>query len=126
MKPPFVEKSVVVDVGSDVAWQALVEPDGLSEWFGATARVERIEPGSHIEFSWEDGAVRGVTIEEVVPGRRLAFRWMPFVRTTRGPVRVPGSRVEIDLEEERDGTRITVRETGTDVPAVHETIGVTR
>jgi uncharacterized protein YndB with AHSA1/START domain len=61
-------------------------------------------------FRWGDGEERHVVVEEVEPERRFAFVWgepEPSVADEGS------SRVQIELEEIDDGTRVTVTETPT-------------
>lgn len=67
---------------------------------GAAASVE---PGVGGRFTaWED-YITGTT-EELEPGRRIVQAW----RTTQFPADASSSRVEIRLEPEASGTRVTI------------------
>jgi uncharacterized protein YndB with AHSA1/START domain len=93
-------------------WVALTEAGEVSAWFGAEATGE-FRVGGRITFRWDDGRERRAVVEEVERPRRAAFRWLPFVRYPDGETRMLGpGRVEIELEELPEGTRITVVEWG--------------
>ena len=76
-----VTREVVLDVPPDEVWDALTDPSRLEEWFS------------------EDGEERELVVEEVEPGRRVAYTW-------------DESRVAIELEPVEEGTRVVVTETG--------------
>ena len=72
-----VRREVVLEAPLEEVWEALTDPAQLEEWF----------------------AVPDVTVEEVEPGRRVAYE-------------LEESRVAIELEEVEEGTRVLVTETG--------------
>jgi uncharacterized protein YndB with AHSA1/START domain len=84
-----VERETVVPGTPEEAWQAMVE----SEWLGEGVRIDA-HAGGHVE---PDGFV-----EEADPPRRLVFWWSaPDDDATR---------VEIELDEVDEGTRVRVIE----------------
>jgi uncharacterized protein YndB with AHSA1/START domain len=98
-----VERCVEVDAAASEVWEAVVDPDVLSEWLNAEVDMD-VQPGGAARFVTPDGRRLGL-VEEVVPERRLVFSWWPtpgFGRT---------SRVEIELDEVEDGTVVRVVET---------------
>jgi uncharacterized protein YndB with AHSA1/START domain len=105
-----VERSVVLTAPRAEVWRALVDERALSDWFGASVRVDRLERGGRLEFSWDDGVTRGAVIEEVVPERTLAFRWLPFERRPEGAFRRETTRVVLSLEDGANGTSLHVVE----------------
>jgi uncharacterized protein YndB with AHSA1/START domain len=87
-----VERELTVPEGAEEVWRSLAEP----EWLGADALVELREAGA-VRAGERDGFV-----EEADAPHRLVFWWS-----------APGeeaTRVEIDLEELDDGTRVRVTE----------------
>ena len=105
-----VEREVTVPAPPDEVWPAVADSEGLSAWFGADARLDA-RPGGRGAFRWPDGTERAVVVEEVEPGRRLAFRWLPFERSAAGGIVARRStRVEITLDEVPGGTRVRVVE----------------
>lgn len=98
-----VEREILLpDPASDV-WEAITDPGSLGDWFGAALDGELV-PGEVARFRWPDGAERRALVETVAAPRRLAFRWLP---DEDGSV----SRVEIEIDETQDGTRVRVTET---------------
>ncbi|HKW92245.1 MAG TPA: SRPBCC domain-containing protein, partial [Methylomirabilota bacterium] len=105
-----VEREVMVPAPPAEVWPALIDSDEVSAWFGAEAEIDA-RPGGRGVFRWSDGTERPVLVEEVEPGRRLAFRWLPFQRTADGEVvSLPATRVEITLDEVAGGTLVRVVE----------------
>jgi len=76
-----VTREVLLEAPLGEVWEALTDPEQVDEWFS------------------EDGEERALAIEEVVPGRRVAYTW-------------DGGDVAIELEEADGGTRVVVTETG--------------
>jgi uncharacterized protein YndB with AHSA1/START domain len=76
-----VTREVVLEAPVEEVWDALTDPAQVEEWFS------------------EDGAERGLVVEEVEPGRRVAYTWEE-------------GEVAIELEEVDAGTRVLVTETG--------------
>ena len=107
-----VEREVTVPAAPAEVWRAVTHSDEISAWFGADAEVD-VRPGGRGVFRWPDGTERHVVVEEVEPGRRLCFRWLPFQRTAVGEiVTLPPTRVEVTLDEVAGGTRVRVVEHG--------------
>ena len=105
-----VEREVTIPAPPDEVWPAVTRSDEVSSWFGAAAELD-VRPGGHGVFRWPDGMERHVVVEEVEPARRLAFRWLPFQRTSGGEIlTLPSTRVEITLDEVAGGTRVRVVE----------------
>jgi uncharacterized protein YndB with AHSA1/START domain len=92
-----VEREIVVPAPVEEVWEALTEPERLEEWFANDVELA-LEPGGDGVFRWADGDERHLIVEEVVPERRFCFTW-------------DESRVEIELVEVEDGTRVLVTET---------------
>jgi uncharacterized protein YndB with AHSA1/START domain len=103
MNGDVVERCVEVAAPAAEVWEAVTDPDQLSQWLGIDVQME-VHPGGAARFDGPDGRRLG-QVEEVVPRKRLAFCWWPspgFGRT---------SRVEIDLDEVEAGTAVRVTET---------------
>jgi uncharacterized protein YndB with AHSA1/START domain len=92
-----VEREIVVPAPVEEVWEALTEPARLEEWFANDVDLT-LEPGGEGVFRWDDGDERCLVVEEVVPERRFCFTW-------------DESRVEIELLEVAEGTRVLVTET---------------
>jgi uncharacterized protein YndB with AHSA1/START domain len=94
-------------------WDALTKAEHLARWFGTGAEVD-LRPGGRISFEWEQYQDQAPgEIEEVDRPRRFVFRWHPFGHLRDLEVDPSlRTRVEFDLEEHPEGTRLRVRESG--------------
>ena len=92
---PSVRREVVLPVPRDRAWELLTDEDALREWLAEDAELDA-EPGGAVRADDREGVV-----EDVEPGRRLAFRW------DDGD---DASRVVWTLDDVPGGTRVTVLE----------------
>lgn len=107
----MVERQVVLPVPRDEVWTALTDPDQLGAWFGAEVEWE-LRPGGAAHFSSDDGSKRQGVVESVDHATELRFRWWPT-----DSVEEPPSEVTYTLEDDDDGTRLTITEQPLD-PAV--------
>jgi hypothetical protein len=87
-----VEREIVVGGSVADAWRAVIE----SDWLGEEAHVEPV-PGGEVAARGRSGFV-----EEADPPRRLCFWWRSGD--------ADATRVEIELEELDEGTRVRVIE----------------
>jgi uncharacterized protein YndB with AHSA1/START domain len=96
--PPTVTRELLLPVPPDEVWDALTDPERLKEWFATDVEWD----GDKLVYRWGDGEERRATIEESDPPRRLGFRW----RDADGDE----TEVRFELEEDEQGTRLTVTE----------------
>jgi uncharacterized protein YndB with AHSA1/START domain len=89
---PAVERELVVPEPPEEVWRSLTEP----EWLGEEAAIE-LRPAGEVRAGDRAGFV-----EEADPPRRLVFWWSAPDEEA--------SRVELDLDEVDEGTRIRVIE----------------
>jgi uncharacterized protein YndB with AHSA1/START domain len=87
-----VERELLVPEAPEEVWRSLAEPG----WLGDDARIE-LHPAGEVRAGERSGFV-----EEADEPRRLVFWW-----STPGE---EASRVELDLEEAEEGTRVRVTE----------------
>ncbi len=71
-----VEREATLGCSPERLWEALTDPESVSEWLGATVEWE-MTPGGGIHTRDAEGNERGGVIDDVAPGRRLRFRWWP-------------------------------------------------
>lgn len=89
----IVRRDVPLGVDRETAWAALADAGRLEEWFAASVDVE-IAPGAEGAITDHDGTVRDVTVEEVLPERRIALRWSVADQAE--------TIVELTLEDDED------------------------
>jgi uncharacterized protein YndB with AHSA1/START domain len=97
----MIKREIVLPSPREEVWDALTDPERLEDWFATEVELE-LRPGGGATFRWGNGEERHATITEVDPERRLAFEW------------AEDGEVEFTLDDDADGTRLTVVET---VPA---------
>ena len=95
-----VERHVELPADPAAVW------DELADMLGEEVELEP-EPGGKLHVREPEGELVGV-VHEVVPGERLAFRWVRLEGDD------PPSDVEITLEPNGVGTILHVRETRLD------------
>lgn len=106
-----VEKETVLPAAPEEVWEALTDPERLSEWFGADVEGV-VEPGSTLTFTFPDGTERRGVVEITEPDSDLVFRYLPHERDALGrTTRGESSRVAIHLEPLGDQTIIRITET---------------
>jgi uncharacterized protein YndB with AHSA1/START domain len=106
-------------------WRAISEHREFGAWFGATFE-QRFSPGATVTGiltpppAGSEVATSGrardrmpveLTVEELEPDHRVAFRWRPrALGQTAAGAREPATRVELQLENDPEGVVLTVTE----------------
>lgn len=83
-------------------WRSLTDPGELMRWLAEDAQLD-LHPGGDLRMRTADGEERTGWVEEADPSRRLAFWW-------RAGDDAEPTRVEFELEQEADGTRLVLTE----------------
>jgi uncharacterized protein YndB with AHSA1/START domain len=96
----MIRREIVLPNPREDVWEALTEPERLEDWFANDVDLD-LRPGGGASFRWSNGEERTATVTEVEPGRRLAFEWNDDDE----------GEVEFTLDDDVDGTRLTVVET---------------
>ena len=94
----MIRKEIVLPAPREDVWEALTDPERLEDWFANDVELD-LRPGGGASFRWSNGEERHATVTEIEPERRLAFEWDD------------DGEVEFTLEDDSDGTRLTVVET---------------
>ena len=138
-----IEKEVVLDAPVSRVWQALTDREEFGRWFGVELDHPFVQgqtvtgtftgdfdeqqiveyqkavglPPSKVRIP--TGRTVFCTVERVEPERFFSFRWIPYgIDAECDPQTEPTTLVEFRLEPVRDGTRLTIVESGFDrVPA---------
>ena len=97
----MVKREIVLPSPREEVWEALTDPERLEDWFANEVELD-LREGGDATFRWSNGEERHAVVTEVEPERRLAFEWED------------DGEVEFTLDDDVDGTRLTVVET---VPA---------
>ncbi len=99
----MLERDVLIPATTTEVWEALTDPEALSDWFGELVEWD-LAPGGLATFSGGEDGDREGRVEEVVPEEHLRFRWWP-VGDEAG-----ASEVTYRLVPEEAGTRLVVTE----------------
>lgn len=91
-----IEQTYIIDAPPELVWQALTDPELISQWSGAQAEFNA-EPGA--EYKLWNGDIAG-SVVEVVPVNRLVQTWKPNNWT------VEDSIVTFTLSPSDSGTRV--------------------
>lgn len=75
------------DATAEELWAALTDPEQLPGWLAHASRFE-LEPGGAVELRFEDTDVARGTVQELEPGRVLAFTWRSSEDPAESLVRV--------------------------------------
>jgi uncharacterized protein YndB with AHSA1/START domain len=94
----MIRKEIVLPAPREEVWAALTDPERLADWFANEVEVD-LRPGGGAHFRWGNGEERSATFTEVEPEERLSFEW------------ADEGEVEFTLEDDADGTLLTVVET---------------
>ena len=109
-----IERKIELKVPRERVWKAITTESEFAEWFGVKLAEGKFQPGErvkattthrgeHIEFYFH--------IEKMEKPRLFSWRWIPGARQPKGE---PTTLVEFVLEETKDGTSVTITETGFD------------
>ncbi len=93
----MIEREIVLPSPREEVWEALTEPERLEDWFANDVDLD-LRPGGGARFRWSNGEERHAVVTEVEPERRLVFEWEDE------------GEVSFTLEDDPDGTRLTVVE----------------
>ena len=93
----MIEREIVLPSPREDVWEALTEPERLEDWFANDVELD-LRPGGGAWFRWSNGEERHAVVTEVEPEHRLVFEWEDE------------GEVEFILEDDVDGTRLTVVE----------------
>jgi uncharacterized protein YndB with AHSA1/START domain len=110
-----IERSIVLPVQRARVWEALTRPEQISQWFEGVWEFE-LKPGAPIRFDFgpEYGEHRG-RVEVVEPMDRVVYLW---THESKGwdpavPIDdVPTTLIEFSLQDDGEGTKLTVVESG--------------
>jgi uncharacterized protein YndB with AHSA1/START domain len=92
-----VRREIVLPIGRDEVWAALTDPSRLAEWFANEVELDP-RPGGAGVFRWSNGEERHAVVAAVEPEERLELALDD------------DASVAFTLEDDPDGTRLTVVE----------------
>ena len=117
-----IEKQTVVRAPLAKVWNALGDPAEFGAWFGLKLEGS-FTPGARVKGKLTNPEYAHLTFEidlaEVVPQELFSYRWHPYAIDPKVDYsQEPTTRIEFRLEEVKEGTRVTIVESGFDaIPA---------
>jgi len=109
-----IERTMFLPVPRQRVWDAVTKPEQLARWFGVVSAMD-FRVGGAIQFSWENKPCPYPgSIEIIEPIQRFAFRW-PSYAVGHPEITfniIPSTLVNITLEEQAEGTLLTLVESG--------------
>lgn len=117
-----IEKQVVLEAPPARVWRALTDVAQFNAWFGVALGAP-FTPGAEVSgkigIPKYDHVTMRIWIEKMEPERYFSFRWHPYaVEPGVDYSAEPTTLVTFRLEEVREGTKLTIVESGFDaIPA---------
>jgi uncharacterized protein YndB with AHSA1/START domain len=113
-----IEKRVVLRASRERVWRAITDAGEFGAWFGVTLDGP-LTKGATVHGRITDPAHRHLTlemqVERVEPEAYFSYRWHPYAVDPDADYSVePTTLVEFSLEEVKDGTVLTIVESGFD------------
>ncbi len=109
-----IERTILLPIPRPRVWDAVTKPEQLARWFGVVSAMD-FRVGGAIQFTRDNQPCPypGV-IEMIEPKQRFAFRWPSYaIAYPEHPFDTAlSTRVEITLEEQAEGTLLTLVESG--------------
>jgi uncharacterized protein YndB with AHSA1/START domain len=108
-----IERTVVLPVSRQRAWDAITTPEQISEWFHGLWQFE-LKPGAPIYFDFGEWGIHRGRVEVVEPQDRVVYLWTHGKDEDHSIAidQVPNTLMEFRLDDAGDGTRLTVVESG--------------
>ncbi len=109
-----IERSIVVPNPRARVWKALTTPEQVSQWFHGLWQFE-LKPGAPIHFDFGEWGIHRGRVEVVEPMDRVVYLWTHEGKGWDAAVPiddVPNTLIEFSLEDDGDGTKLTVVESG--------------
>jgi len=116
--PDRIEERSVVKASRKLVWHAIARADEFGAWFGASLqsefRVGRRIVGRITQPGFEHLRME-LTVERMEPETFFSYRWHPYAVDPRTNYSSePTTLVEFRLEDVKEGTRVTIAESGFD------------
>jgi len=113
-----IEKIADLRAPRSRVWRALTSADQFGTWFGATLTgtfAEGETVSGQITHPGYKHLTMEIVIERVRPEDYLSYRWHPYAIDPKVDYsKEPSTLVEFTLEDSKEGTRLTIVESGFD------------
>jgi uncharacterized protein YndB with AHSA1/START domain len=97
-----LERTVFIGAAPEVVFRFLTETPRWAAWWGAGSTIDA-RPGGSLLIRYPNGVQVAGAVVEVQPPRRMVFT---YGYASGKPIPPGSSRVTIELERDRDGTRV--------------------
>ncbi len=109
-----IEREVHIEASPEIVFDVISRPEHIRDWWSAETDLEPVV-GSTSELTWRDEAsdrvdVVPITVIDVQPPRRFAFRWTQGQGETPTPSN--SLLVTFELSPSGEGTVLRLTETG--------------
>jgi uncharacterized protein YndB with AHSA1/START domain len=110
----LIRRTVHIAVPRARVWEALTDPDLLTQWFGDGVGFTALEVGGTGSIDWDDYGSFPIEFTEVEALEALGFRWsgIPADQLDEYSTHVRFTLADAASAEGAEGTEITVVETG--------------
>ena len=113
-----IEKKVVLRAPLSRVWDAIADSTKFGEWFGVKLE-QAFAPGSTLKARMTKKGYEkfnfDMQIDRIEPQRYFSYRWHPYaIDPKQDYSSEPMTLVEFVLEEVKDGTALTITESGFD------------
>jgi uncharacterized protein YndB with AHSA1/START domain len=110
----IITREIMVKANKERVYQALTSPEHIVKWFPDIVEGGTLEVGQRPVFVFtKQNHKAQIYVEDAKPHTYFAYRWVPGGEGFTGDVlTVPNTLVEFFIEEQSDGTKVTVKESG--------------
>lgn len=112
-----IERNILVRAPRSKVWRAITDVAEFSKWFGVEAAGSFV-PGARLKMTTTHEEYKGiifhVTVEQMEPEHTFSWHWHPGAVQPEADTSEPMTLVVFRLEEVKDGTMVTVVESGFD------------
>jgi uncharacterized protein YndB with AHSA1/START domain len=104
-----VTRTVLIRAHRSAVWEAITTPELMTEWFGEKAEFSSVSVGVTGTIGWDAWGDSPVEIVEVDEPTAFAYRWGQNGKPISDDT---ATLVRFTLDDDVDGTRLTLVETG--------------
>src|SRR5438045_3029676 len=119
-----IEKKVVIKAPRTRVWRAISDKTEFGTWFGCKFAPGPFKPGESVQGKMTvkgfENAEIAIELVDVEPEHRLSYRWHPFAIDPKVDYSSePMTLVTFTLADDKEGTLLTIVETGFDKIPLH-------
>jgi uncharacterized protein YndB with AHSA1/START domain len=110
----FITREITVKANKEQVYNAITDPKQIVTWFPDAIEGGTLEAGQSPILVFGNGKHRSqIYVEAAKPFDYFSYRWVPGGAGIVGDVlAIPNTLVEFFIEEQTEGTKITVKESG--------------